>query len=231
MIDEQMEEMASLYVLGELKAEQAARFEAELLGSAELQELVSALQEDFATLALAAPMVRPPAGLRARLIQQFRAENQPSKVIRVSFLPWAIAAALAVASTFLFLQETKLKKQVAALQSRDLLTQTRVAVLQSQVDTYASGSAVVIWDQKNQKGFVRYDKLPAHEGQDYQLWALDPAQKEPINAGLMPVVNSGAAKVDFHPDVRVGKGTKFAVSIEPKGGSKKPVGQVIFVGE
>ncbi len=231
MIDEQMEEMASLYVLGELKAEQTARFEAELLGSTELQDHVSALQEDFATLALAAPMVRPPAGLRARLIQQFHAENQPSKVIRVSFLPWAIAAALAVASTFLFLQETRLKKQLVELQSRDILTQTRVAVLQSQVDTYTSGSAVVIWDQKNQKGLVRYDKLPVRQGQDYQLWAIDPSRKEPVNAGLIPVVNSSAAKVDFHPDVRVGKGTKFAISLEPRGGSKKAVGPVVFIGE
>jgi anti-sigma-K factor RskA len=231
MIDEQMEEMASLYVLGELKAEQAARFEAELLGSAELQEHVSALQEDFACLALAAPMVKPPAGLRAQLIQQFRAENVPTKVIRVSFLPWAIAAALAVASTFLFLQQSKLQKQVAELKSRDLLAQTRVAVLQSQVETYASGSAVVVWDVKNQKGIVRYEKLPQQEGLDYQLWALDPAQKTPVDAGLMPVGNTGSSKVEFHPSARVGKGTKFAVSVEKKGGSKTPAGPVIFVGE
>lgn len=231
MIDEQMEEMASLYVLGELKAEPAARFEAELLGSAELQEHITALQEDFATLALAAPMRQPPAGLKARLIEQFRAENHSSKIMRVSFLPWAIAAGLAVAATFFFLQQNKLQKQLVELQSRDILTQTRVAVLQSQVNTYASGSAVVVWDEKNQRGLVRYDKLPAQEGKDYQLWALDPAQKEPINAGLIPVVNSGSAKVDFHPHVRVGKGAKFAVSIEQKGGSRQPAGQIIFVGE
>ncbi len=231
MIDDEMLEMASLYVLGDLQAEQAARFEAELLGDVELQRVVAELQEDFASLALAAPMVRPPAGLKPRLIAQFRAENNPTKVIRVSFLPWAIAAALAVAATFFFLQQTKLQKQVAELQSRDLLTQTRVAVLQSQVDTYASGSAVVVWDEKNQKGLVRFDKLPMQEGKDYQLWALDPAQKAPIDAGLIPVVNSQAAKFDFHPSMHVGKGSKFAVSIEQKGGSKQPSGQIIFVGE
>ena len=231
MIDEQMEEMASLYVLGDLQGEPAARFEAELLGSTELQEFVSALQEDFALLALAAPMKRPPAGTRAKLIEQFRGENHPKKVIRVSFLPWAIAAALAVAATYSFTQQAAMRKEMAELQGRDILTQTRVAVLQSQVETYASGSAVVVWDQKNQKGLVRYDKLPLREGQDYQLWALDPAQENPVNAGLIPVVNSGAAKVNFHPDVSVGKGTRFAVSIEKKGGSKSPSREVIFVGE
>jgi len=231
MIDEKMEEVASLYVLGELKGEQAARFEAELLGSAELQEHVSGLQEEFATLALAAPMVKPPAGLRARLIQQFRAENQPSKVIRVSFLPWAIAAALAVATTFFFRQQNKLQTQVAELQTRAILAQTRVAVLQSQVDTYASASAVVVWDEKNQKGLVRYDRLPAQEGKDYQLWALDPAQKAPVDAGLMPVSHSGFAKVEFRPHIPVGKGTKFAISVEKKGGAPLPAGPVIFVGE
>ena len=231
MIDDEMLEMASLYVLGELTKDQTARFEAELLGSSELQETMAALQEDFASLALAAPVILPPAGLKTQLLQQFRSENQPTNIIRVSFIPWAIAAGLAVAAIFFFLQQNKLEKQVAELQSRDILAQTRVAVLQSQIQTYASGSAVVVWDQKNQKGLVRYDKLPKQEGKDYQLWALDPSQKEPINAGLIPVVNSEAAKVNFHPDIRVGKGTKFAVSIEQKGGSKQPAGQIIFVGE
>ena len=231
MIDEEMEEMASLYVLGELQGDQAARFEAELLGSLELQQHVSELQDDFASLALAAPMVRPPAGMRPRLIQQFRSENQPAKVIRVSFLPWAIAAALAVAATFLFNQQVTLRNRIAELESRDLLTQTRVAVLQSQVASYASGSAVVVWDEKSQKGLVRYDKLPVQEGQDYQLWAIDPAKKEPVDAGLIPVINDGAAKVNFKPQVPVGKGTKFAVSVEKKGGAKQPAGPVIFIGE
>ena len=230
MIDETMEEMALAYALGELHSEQAARFEAEMLGDAELQTLVTEFQENFATLALTAPIKTPSAALRAQIIGEFHAANAPSKVIRVSFLPWAIAAALAVAATFLFLQQTKLQKQVAELQNRDLLTQTRVAVLQSQVATYASASAVVVWDEKNQKGLVRY-QLPAPVGHDYQLWAIDPALKNPVDAGLIPVVNSTSAKTAFHPTSRVGKGTKFAVSLEPKGGSKSPAGPVIFLGE
>ena len=230
MIDETMEEMALTYALGELQCEQAARFEAEMLGNSELQILVTEFQENFATLALSAPLKYPPAALRAQIIGEFRAAHAPSKVIQVSFPPWAIAAAFAVAATFLFLQQTKLQKQVAELQSRDLLTQTRVAVLQSQVATYASASAVVVWDEKNQKGLVRY-QLPNPDGHDYQLWAIDPAIKNPVDAGLIPVVNSASAKTSFHPTAHVGKGTKFAVSLEPKGGSKSPAGPVIFLGE
>jgi anti-sigma-K factor RskA len=235
MIDDELLEMASLYVLGELQTEQAARFEAELLGSSELQNLVSELQEDFASLALAAPLRKPPAGIKARLIAQFQAEHAPTKVIRASFLttaiPWALAAGLAVAATFFFMQEQKLQKKVAELQSLDLLTQTRVAVLQSQIEMYAKSTAVVIWDEKTQKGLVRFDKWPQHDSQDYQLWAIDPTKKDPINAGLIPVANTGASQVHFHPDIQVGKGTKFAVSLEPKGGSPNATGTIIFIGE
>jgi anti-sigma-K factor RskA len=235
MIDDELMEMASLYVLGELQTEQTARFEAELLGSNELQNLVSELQEDFASLALAAPLRKPPAGIKARLIAQFQAEHTPTKIVRGTFLsravPWALAAGLAVAAAIFFQQRDQLRKQVAELESRNLLTQTRVAVLQSQVDTYASSSAVVVWDEKNQKGYVRFDKLPQNAGKDYQLWAIDPAKKEPIDAGLIPVVNSDAAQVDFRVSVPVGRGTRFAVSVEPKGGSSKASGPIIFIGK
>jgi len=87
MIDDNMLEMASLYVLGDLQPEQSARFEAEYLGSAELQELVKNLQDDFASLALAAPVMPPPPGVKAVLLGQVRAGHTPEKIVRVSVVP------------------------------------------------------------------------------------------------------------------------------------------------
>jgi len=231
MIDDNMLEMASLYVLGDLQPEQSARFEAEYLGSAELQELVKNLQDDFASLALAAPVIPPPPGVKAVLLEQFRAAHTPEKIVRVSFVPWALAAALAVAATFFFLKQQSLQKQIVDLQSRDILAQTRVAVLQSQVAAFAGGKAIVMWDDQAQKGLVKFEKLPAQPGSDYQLWVLDPNQSAPVDAGLIPVTNESAGRVDFHPKKPVSKGSKFAISIERKGGSQTPSDQIIFVGE
>ena len=70
MITEQQQEQASLYALGALPEAEARTFEVELRGNAELVELVLSLQRAAGLLALSAPPVKPPPGLRTKVLQR-----------------------------------------------------------------------------------------------------------------------------------------------------------------
>jgi anti-sigma factor ChrR (cupin superfamily) len=68
MITEQKQELASLYALGALPADEARAFEAELRADAELGELVRSLQNATDMLALSSTQTAPPPGLKARVL-------------------------------------------------------------------------------------------------------------------------------------------------------------------
>ncbi len=111
MIDERHEELAALYVLDLLEPGERASFEADLARDPALQALVRELSDTSATLAYTAPAATPPSSLRARVLASIAASpsaapapdniiRHPSSVIR-HFLPWAIAASLALTAAWL----------------------------------------------------------------------------------------------------------------------------------
>ena len=118
MITEQLEETASLYVLDGLEPDERAAFEKQLAGSEELQRLVDELTATAASLALAAPLRMPPPHLEAAIMREIR----ESKIARPNFsaarwIPWAVAACLALSTGLLYVARNKLERRVAELQS------------------------------------------------------------------------------------------------------------------
>jgi anti-sigma-K factor RskA len=156
----------------------------------------------------------------------------PGKVIWGQFLPWALAAGLAIVCAVLAFRTTTTEQRIADLEHRNLLSQIRIATLQSKLAEYAQTRAVVVWDPKLQNGVAKFSNLPGPgTGRDYQLWVLDPAQPAPVSAGLVRVNSNEVARSDFRPAKSVGPGVKFALSNEPSGGSETPRGEIVFVGE
>src|SRR5262249_16548569 len=101
MISEEQQDQAALYALGLLGADEDAAFESELRANAELRDLVRELREAAGGLALTAPSLLPPASLKQRIMGEIAVETKrvvPMPTRRASFgwVPWAIAAALAV---------------------------------------------------------------------------------------------------------------------------------------
>ena len=101
MISEEQQDQAALYALGLLGADEDAAFESELRANAELRDLVRELREAAGDLALTAPSLLAPASLKQRIMGQITVETErvvPMPTQRASFgwIPWAIAAALAV---------------------------------------------------------------------------------------------------------------------------------------
>ncbi len=92
----------------------------------------------------------------------------------------------------------------------------------------APGSiARVYWNQRS--GHVRLDPgtLPAPPaGKQYQLWAI--VAGDPVDAGLLPLP-SGVDAAPFIAMKDVAGAQAFAVTLEPKGGSRTPTGDAMYV--
>ena len=69
MINEQQQELASLYVLGALAAGEQGAFEAELRANAELRHLVRSLQRTTSLLATTSPAMTPPPALKDKVLR------------------------------------------------------------------------------------------------------------------------------------------------------------------
>lgn len=139
MIDEQLEEAASLYVFGALEPGEIAAFEEQLAGSEELQRLVDDLTAAAASLALAAPLRMPPPHLEAAIMREVR----DSKIVRPNFptarwIPWALAACLALSTGLLYVKRNKLERRVAELQSKQEQGRLDIARVSTERDRAAN---------------------------------------------------------------------------------------------
>jgi len=123
MIDERMEEQASLHVLGALTPGEARQFKATLATDPELQAYVARLSVATGALAGSVPVAEPPPQLRAKILAQV-AEKQkivtlPERRSGFAFwFPWATATCLAVVCLMLFAQDSQLRQQVGAQQQQ-----------------------------------------------------------------------------------------------------------------
>lgn len=230
MIEEARQELAIKYVLDELDDVQAAVFRRELGADDDVRSFVAEMTDTVAEMALSVPPKDPPADLFARVLRQVHGEHGSPKVIRFPWLPWALAASLALACALSFSDRHRLERQVAALQDRDALSRMKIATLASQADAYAKALAVVVWDEEKQRGVVNVEHLSKLSGdRDYQLWVIDPNRTAPVSAGVLNVAEDEMTQASFHPEQAVGVAGKFAISVERKGGSVSPEGEIIFV--
>src|SRR5882724_11551960 len=129
MISEEQQDQAALYALGLLGADEDAVFESELRANVELHDLVRELREAAGDLALTAPSLLPPASLKQRIMGEIASETKrvgPMQTGRTSlgWVPWAIAAALAVFCGLLALDRVRLERQLADVRAADPLMQT-----------------------------------------------------------------------------------------------------------
>jgi anti-sigma-K factor RskA len=241
MITELKEEQAVLYVMGLLEGEERWSFERELARDPELQARVESLSGAAAEVAWSAAAT-PPPGLKQAILGRI---EKPRNVIPFSIpWAWAIAAGFALLASFLWLDRNRLEteltqarsvhdalaKSYAELEKENDLARLEIAQLNSSLEEYRQTTAVVVWDAAKQRGILRFTKLPpAPEDRVYQLWALDSQRVAPIPADIFDSDGSaGAVKIQVRDRVRAG--VKFAISVEPPGGSASPQGPVIFVG-
>lgn len=239
MIDERKEELASLYALRLLEPEENRAFETELRADSELRELVEDLQRHAAALVHLVPGRTAPASMREKILRDFRRETEvaaPAKNKITAFprfalwLPWALAAGLAIFCGLLFNDRVKLKGKVAELENQNESCEMNVAMLDSMVESTRHGVAIVAWDGMKRQGIIKVQNMPRPAAnQDYQLWIVDPEYPQPVDAGILSVDASGACNVMFKPKRPVNSADKFAVSLERKGGAPQREGSIVML--
>jgi anti-sigma-K factor RskA len=236
MISEEQQNQAALYVLGLLEPHEAVAFESELNANAELRDIARELREAAGVVALAAPLQTPPASLKQRIMREIAMKTeQPASAARqrppFGWVPWAIAAGLAVFCGLLALDRVRLERQLADIRAADPLMQTTFFTLAPSAPAPVDAKATVAWQPGRQSGVIRISNLPAAQpGKDYQLWAVDAEHKDPISAGIIRVDKNGVAQLRFEPVEKTEHVKAFAISLEREGGVPKKEGPILLVG-
>jgi anti-sigma-K factor RskA len=259
VIDERLQDQASLYALGALDAQEMREFEASLRDNAELRALVRDLRAVTEVIAGTVPALEPPASVKAKLMLQIEEQRPAATVTTLDsrrrpvspWIPWALAAGLAVLSFGFFYQSTGLKTELAAqtqridelgmsleaaqaesgelrqavakLRESNRLAAIRIALLDSLVAADPKAVAVSVWDNDRQNGvFIVRNLKPAPTDKDYQLWIIDPKYPSPVSAGVFQVDSKGNGREEFHSGALIQSAKQFAVTIEKKGGAEVP---------
>lgn len=136
------------------------------------------------------------------------------------------------------LEAESAKREVAALdqklKSQGDLARFKISTLVSMLGNTPAAQAVAVWDPTRQQGMMEVSKLPAlAAGQDYQLWIMDPQypKTEAVSGGVFQVdPDTGVARVVFKPGRNV-SASRFAVSLERKGGVTKREGPVVLLSQ
>ena len=135
MIDERMEEQASLHVLGALTPDEARAFKKILHADPELQKFVARLSKATGALAGAIPLEEPPPQLRAKILARI---GEPQKIISlperkrgfISWVPWVFTACMAIVALMLFTQASRSLQLLNAQQKQNDWIATLAATLQ-----------------------------------------------------------------------------------------------------
>jgi anti-sigma-K factor RskA len=270
MITERHEELATLHALGLLEGPERSAFESELASNPEIRALTDSLADSTAALALTVPQIAPPAGLKDRILAGVGVPAGGPVVAfpLLKFAPWAVAAALALAATWLATQNLALRNENLALQTeRELaevaykmaqnqlsersllaenmindlgnrlrrsedLSRLKISALASLAGDTKEAQVIAVWDPGQQAGLLTMEKLPPiADTQDYQIWIVDPAYKDPVNGGVFHVAADGKITLAFKPDQPVAQAAAFAISLEKKGGVPKAEGPIVLLGK
>jgi anti-sigma-K factor RskA len=181
------------------------------------------------------------------------------KSAAASFLPWAIAASLAVCSLLALFawrnaknETTDLHNQLAAVRNEteryrdgwsqvnerlNEMAQINLAlsapehrvVDMSGQDVAPTSSAKVYWNLSSKQWVVAANLPPAPEGKVYQLWFVTPNAK--ISAGLLQTDSRGHGFTVVSVPADVTQVAAAAITLEPTGGSPRPTSPIYVLGK
>jgi hypothetical protein len=130
------------------------------------------------------------------------------------------------------LAETMINSLGSELRRTGSLARLQACALVSQADTVKDVQAIAVWAPDQQTGLLMFDNLPIIDPQqDYQIWVVDPAYPNPVNSGVFHVATGGRAALAFQPDQPIKQAATFAISLEKKGGVRKPEGPILLSGK
>lgn len=114
----------------------------------------------------------------------------------------------------------------------DRLNNARVALLRPTAAGSPQSLGATVWLPNDQRGLVVLEHLPAlPASQNYQLWLVDPSAPAPVSAAVFTSEATGAVRLVFTTPGNLRTSERFAVSVEPKGGSPRPTGKFLLASD
>jgi anti-sigma factor RsiW len=224
-----LHDQLAAYALDALDGDERNEFEAHLAECDECRAELADFRETAGMLAYAAEGPAPPDALRERILEQARQERpaqsvvvlRPKRALRLT----AIAAAAAVAAAIgLGVWAASLSSSLDAERSA-LAEQARAAAILADDDStrVPMGESGELVRSPEGDAVVVVRNLPAApEGQTYEAWVIDSGG--PVPAGLF----EGGGQEIVLLEEPVAEGSMVAVTLEPRGGSQQPTGDILF---
>lgn len=136
-MDEQLEEQASLYALDLLEPEEARAFEAQMAGNAALRARVDEFREAVAQVAQSAPERALPAHLESQIVAAVRgdaATQIAAPLVRAAWVPWALAASLALACVIALADRQRTTQKLASAEEQTNAARDKVLEITGERD-------------------------------------------------------------------------------------------------
>ncbi len=217
-----LHELTPGYALDALDPDERARYEEHLAVCESCRAELQGFWQATGALGRAAGGPAPPLALRARILEQARAERPNVVPLRPRFRQRTVASVAAVAAVALIAVGAW-----GVSVSRDLDSAEReLAVLSDpNARTFSSqdGEANLIVRPTGDAALVVRMVAPAPAGKDYEIWVIEDGVPE--RAGLFE--GPGVALLD-RP---VHAGQTVAVTLERDGGVERPTGDPLFTAD
>jgi len=254
------EELAS-YAMQGLPVEESASIRTHLQGCVQCRVELSEVYGDLALLGLAVEQEPLPAGARQRFLEKIASSPavtpQATPVIPFAakstrrgpgfWIPWVAAAAMAIATISLFVQNRALND---ALQDEsnlvtNLAGQASRAQKVLEVLTAPSAQRVTLTEGKSpaqptaratylpERGgliLLATNLKPLPEGKAYELWIIPASGTAPVPAGLFSPDAGGTATLVLPPLASGIRAKAFGVTVEKASGSDTPTSPIILSG-
>ncbi len=118
------------------------------------------------------------------------------------------------------------------LRKSEDLARLKVSALASLAGNTKEAQVIAVWDPEQQTGLLTMEKLPPiSDTQDYQIWIVDPAYKNPVSGGVFHVSTDGKIALPFKGDQPIAQAAAFAISLEKKGGAAQAEGPIVLLGK
>jgi hypothetical protein len=255
------QEDLALYAMQALSAEETAEVRLHLTACALCRDELAEVSGDLALVAMSVEQHAVPEGARHRFIEKIaaapahapQAMQAPVNSIAAKpkrtaiWLPWALAAGLAILAVMLGVrnrslqQEMRVQADLAASQAAasahaqevlDLLTAPAAQhVLLTAAKTHAEPTARAVYLPSRGALILQASNLaPLSEDKTYELWVIPANGSAPIPAGLFRPDAAGSAGVVLPPLPKGVAAKAFGVTIEKASGADTPTAPIILSG-